>query len=109
MARRRKNNDDLAKNEELPMTPMIDIIFQLLIFFMCSMPFKKLEGKLNSWLPKDKGLNPVSVPKPELQEIRIAFRQQFRPQPRKTALPLHAFKNLLRPFFIYFGHRINLL
>ena len=73
MARRKKSSDDLYSNTELPMTPMIDIIFQLLIFFMCSMHFKQLEGKLNSWLPKDKGLNPVSVPKPELQEIRIVM------------------------------------
>ena len=49
----RRNPDDLSKPDELPMTPMIDIIFQLLIFFMCSMQFKELEGKLTSWLPKD--------------------------------------------------------
>ena len=38
------------------MTPMIDVVFQLLIFFMLSMHFKEVEGKLLSQLPKDKGL-----------------------------------------------------
>jgi biopolymer transport protein ExbD len=60
--------------DELPMTPMIDVIFQLVIFFMCSGHFKQIEGKLQSYLPKDKGLNPIPVLEPELREIRIILR-----------------------------------
>ena len=43
---------------ELEMTPMIDVTFLLLIFFMCTLKFKVLEGKLGPYLPKDVGVNP---------------------------------------------------
>ena len=40
---------------------MVDVIFCLCIFFMCSFHFKQIEGKIDSHLPKDRGLdNPVS-------------------------------------------------
>lgn len=56
---------------ELPLAPMIDVIFQLLIFFMCTMHFKSLEGKLSSHLPKDKGLFDTTVLNPQMDEYRI--------------------------------------
>ena len=31
---------------EMQMTPMIDVTFLLLIFFLCSIKFKLLDGKL---------------------------------------------------------------
>ncbi|MBI4563675.1 MAG: biopolymer transporter ExbD [Planctomycetes bacterium] len=55
----------------IPMTPMIDVVFQLLIFFMLTMHFKEVEGILRTMLPKDKGLQSSSVLNPELQEIRV--------------------------------------
>ncbi len=48
--------------EELPLTPMIDVIFQLLVFFMCAAHFKQIEGKIESCLPpvgQDKDLVPL--------------------------------------------------
>jgi biopolymer transport protein ExbD len=56
---------------KMDMTPMIDIIFQLIIFFMCSIKFKTLEGKLASYLPKDVGINSSQVANPDMNEIRI--------------------------------------
>lgn len=53
------------------MTPMIDVIFQLIIFFMCSIQFKSLEGKLYSYLPRDKGMASTEVTDPILEEVRI--------------------------------------
>lgn len=41
---------------KVDMTPMIDVVFQLLIFFMCSLNFKNMEGMLQSYLPKDLGI-----------------------------------------------------
>jgi hypothetical protein len=38
---------------------------------MLTMNFKELEGKILSYLPKDKGLNPTPVEMPELREIRV--------------------------------------
>ncbi len=72
MAKRRKLPEE-PKAEPLNMTPMIDVVFQLLIFFMLSMNFKSVEGKLISQLPKDKGLAPSSVTQPELKEVRIVI------------------------------------
>ena len=70
----RKRLPEEETQEDLPMTPMIDVIFQLVIFFMCAAHFKQIEGKLQSYLPKDKGLNPIPVLEPELREIRIILR-----------------------------------
>lgn len=36
------------------MTPMIDVVFLLIVFFIC-IDFKVLEAKLDAWLPTDKG------------------------------------------------------
>jgi biopolymer transport protein ExbD len=53
--------------------PMVDVIFCLCVFFMCSMKFKEMEGKFESWLPKDKGqAQPMSQDTP-IEEIRVAL------------------------------------
>ncbi len=52
-------------------TAMVDVIFCLCIFFMCSFKFKQLEGKIESWLPKDLAVNPSLVDKTPLEEIRV--------------------------------------
>lgn len=62
----------MAEEEVKPdMTPMIDAVFLLLIFFMC-MKFKQYEKKLDSELPKDQGLS-ASTPMP-LQQLRIRIQ-----------------------------------
>jgi biopolymer transport protein ExbD len=50
---------------------MVDIIFCLCLFFMCSLKFKPLDAKFESWLPKDKGGRPSTAVNPILDEIRI--------------------------------------
>jgi len=55
----------------LNVAPMVDIIFCLCIFFMCSFHFKQLEGKIESWLPKKGQDGPVLYP--ELEEIRVVM------------------------------------
>lgn len=52
-----KKNPYINDSDEMQMTPMIDIVFQLLIFFLLSAKFIALEGQLDSYLPKDKGLD----------------------------------------------------
>ena len=51
-----KKTEDLKPN----LTPMIDIIFQLLIFFVLTAKFIAFEGQLQAYLPKDRGLQPTS-------------------------------------------------
>ncbi len=53
--------------------PMVDVIFCLCVFFMCSMKFKELEGKFQSWLPKDKGQTTPMTKDTPIEEIRVAL------------------------------------
>jgi biopolymer transport protein ExbD len=53
------------------MTPMIDVTFQLLIFFMLTIKFKTLEGKLAAYLPKDVGVNTSPAEPKEKVEIKL--------------------------------------
>ena len=46
-------------NARVDLTPMIDVTFLLLIFFLCTLSFRVLEGKLESHLPKDTGIRSV--------------------------------------------------
>jgi biopolymer transport protein ExbD len=60
---------------EINVTAMVDVIFCLCIFFMCSFHFKQLEGRIDAWMPKDKGPNAAPVDlKPILEEIRVFMR-----------------------------------
>ena len=64
-----------AEIEEVTMelTPMIDVVFLLLIFFIVTMKFKVLEGKLETELPKDVGVNAGEVEE-LLEKLEIDIR-----------------------------------
>jgi biopolymer transport protein ExbD len=62
--------EEMSEEEvKLELTPMIDVSFLILIFFMC-LPFKTLEGKLQAFLPTDKGINPTPQEPP--LEIKVS-------------------------------------
>ena len=62
----------IAREEsKLVMTPMIDVTFLLLIFFMCTIKFKTLEGKLSAFLPPDVGVNPTDAEASEETVLRV--------------------------------------
>jgi len=69
MAKRRKRNRPDTSPMKGDMTPMIDVTFQLLIFFMLTIEFKQLEGKLSAYLPKDVGVNQSQAEPKEKVEI----------------------------------------
>lgn len=53
-------------------TAMVDVIFCLCVFFMCSLHFRQLEGKFETWLPKGKGA--AGTPDTAvLAEMRVAM------------------------------------
>ncbi len=57
-------------DRELAVTPMIDVVFLLLIFFLLASRFKSTEGEIKSYLPKDRG--PGETPYViDLAEVRI--------------------------------------
>ncbi|HEX6812399.1 MAG TPA: biopolymer transporter ExbD [Planctomycetota bacterium] len=55
----------------IQVVPMVDVIFCLCVFFMCSMKVQALEGKFESWLPKSRssGCEPYTP----FEEIRVAL------------------------------------
>ncbi|MCA8981052.1 MAG: biopolymer transporter ExbD [Planctomycetes bacterium] len=55
----------LPEDAKLEMTPMIDVTFLLLIFFLATLRFKTLEGKLDAYLPNDVGPNPSELIEPK--------------------------------------------
>ena len=63
---------EIAEEEfEMEMTPMIDVTFLLLIFFLCTIKFKVLEGKLAAYLPKDVGVN--SSPAEPIEKVEVTI------------------------------------
>jgi len=68
---------EATEETKMELTPMIDVTFLLLIFFLCSIKFKILEGKLQTYLPKDVGVNASPVDKMlEKIDLRIERRDQ---------------------------------
>ena len=57
---------------ELQLTPMIDVVFQLLIFFLVGTKFRVPEGELEAYLPHKGGASGRADIK-ELREIRITL------------------------------------
>ena len=47
--------------DEQQLTSMIDVVFLLLIFFVCTLHFRVLEGRLDTRLPRDQGGLPQAV------------------------------------------------
>jgi biopolymer transport protein ExbD len=58
---------------EINVTAMVDVIFCLCIFFMCSFHFKQLEGRIDAWLPTH-GNQPGTPTEVFLEEIRVFMR-----------------------------------
>ncbi len=52
--------------------PMVDVIFCLCLFFMCSLKFKQLEGRIETWLPKHGQIGEVD--QPLFDQIRVSLK-----------------------------------
>jgi len=68
---RKKREAPKAKMQP-PMTPMIDVTFQLLLFFLLTMTFREAEGIIPGTLPAEAG-TPQTDPI-ELEKIEISLR-----------------------------------
>src|SRR5438876_472009 len=65
-----------ADEPGLNMTPMIDIVFQLILFFLFNLRFKSLDYRIESSLPKDRGLAPTPEMKADIPAIKVLlFRE----------------------------------
>jgi biopolymer transport protein ExbD len=56
----------------LNVTAMVDIIFCLCLFFMCSFHFKQLQGRIDTWLPQEGSPGPAA-PDTLLEELRVVL------------------------------------
>jgi hypothetical protein len=63
-----KKPDDAALN----MTPMIDIVFQLILFFLFNLRFKSVDWRIEANFPRDRG-GIVSDPVPPLETLRVTL------------------------------------
>ncbi|MGQ0612265.1 MAG: ExbD/TolR family protein [Planctomycetaceae bacterium] len=80
--------------DQMDMTPIIDISFLLIIFFIC-LPFKTLEGKLQAFLPTDKGLNPT--PQDPIAEFKISVHIVARNETQRQYGPPGAIQSVMMP------------
>jgi len=69
MVRRTRRPTAPAVRSDL--TPMIDVTFLILIFFMLTIQFRTLDGKLDSRLPKQDGVSAASAPRVERARVVI--------------------------------------
>jgi biopolymer transport protein ExbD len=67
---RKRHLDDIQEEARLDMTPMIDVVFLLIIFFLC-IDFRILEAKLPAYLPRDLG-SMVDNREP-LEQLRVGI------------------------------------
>ncbi len=77
-----KHAKDVEEEAKADMTPMIDAVFLLIIFFLC-IDFKVLEAKLPAYLPKDKGSNNDDTPPIEQLSLKIICQQEGTPAERR--------------------------
>lgn len=71
--------DDAQEEVKPDMTPMIDVVFLMIIFFIC-IDFKVLESKLPAYLPKDKGSQNTVVEPQEQLSIKIYVDNKGTPE-----------------------------
>ena len=71
MGARKVEDPAAAAAATFNMTPMIDVTFQLIVVFLCSMKFRTLDQKIEANLPKDVGCIPSVVPVQALLDVSL--------------------------------------
>ena len=69
------DDPEKASKSEMNMTPMIDVTFQLIIVFLCSMKFRTLDQKIEAFLPKDVGLSTAPATAEVETKISVKLRR----------------------------------
>jgi len=90
------------QSASMDMTPVIDMSFLLIIFFIC-LPFKTLEGKLQAFLPTDKGINPT--PQDPVAEYKIPVHIRPRKNEQVAWGPASVRRMVTRPTDVVYSLR----
>ena len=69
---------DVGEDSALNMTPMIDVCFQLIVFFMLTLRFKSIDRRFESALPKDRGQASSPATLTPFQEITVKLFRKNR-------------------------------
>jgi hypothetical protein len=69
--KKRRAREQGAVEMEINMVPMIDIVFQLLIFFVLTAKFIEHEGELRSYLPRNRGLQQTVATSIDLDNVTV--------------------------------------
>ena len=78
----RTRNGQTLRRARLALTPMIDVVFLLLVFFMVGMKFRELDRRVEAQLPKQNGHDPTQ---PIPRDLWIVIKNQgtaARPEPQ---------------------------
>ncbi len=91
--RKRLFRDDQSEGR-LSLTSMIDVTFLLLLFVLCTLKFRTLEGKLESHLPKTVGTGPGPSEQKERLSIEVVIIDEGSRVSRSTGEVLSAASEL---------------
>jgi biopolymer transport protein ExbD len=69
-----------ASPVEGDLTPMIDVTFLLLVFFLCTLSFEPLEGRLEALLPRDGG----EARERDLAQLLEPLELDLQPDPTRS-------------------------
>jgi biopolymer transport protein ExbD len=83
---RKKLKEIADAKVDMQMTSFMDVTFLLIIFFICTLKFKTLEGKLAAYLPKDVGVNNTQAePIPKVEVTLRVLQAGTKYDPRGEA------------------------
>lgn len=80
--RRRRMPLEMGDETELNMTPMIDIVFQLIIFFLITLKFKTIDERIDANLPPVGML--VGPPPQEQPKIKLKVFRKHKADPERA-------------------------
>jgi biopolymer transport protein ExbD len=70
-----------TEDTQLNMTPMIDIVFQLVTFFLLTLHFATPEDRIESQLPKDRGLAATPQFVTDFQNVKVKLFRKNKETP----------------------------
>ena len=83
MAKKEVDDPSKVANACFNMTPMIDVVFQLIVVFLCSMKFRTLDQKIEAFLPKDVGMAQTPTSATEV-ETKVTVKLARKPGAETT-------------------------